>query len=301
MDKSALEQLLSTYNWWMGVSTVAVAIGILGEYVAHFIFEKEARENKPEIFFSILFGILVLGGVVGEYRFGSKLSGVAGQLQTRADIEVAELNKEAATATERASKAEENLGNAKREAAKADEHSAVAEQRAAEANRIAEEERLARVKIEATVAWRRLSAAQQADLGTTMLQYRVLSHNLGYSGEAETQQFANDIANALKGSGWQVGSPSRFWLSPVFKVGEIQPTMNGVAITVLEGDILGATAGKVLVKKLMSFGYDAELVTAPKPAGEVARLGVMIYPRPEGPQGEWKLNNEAERRKIVKR
>jgi hypothetical protein len=71
MDKSALEQLISTYNRWISVATVAVAVGILGEYVAHFTFEKEARRNRLELSISMLFGVLVLGGVVGEYVFGS--------------------------------------------------------------------------------------------------------------------------------------------------------------------------------------------------------------------------------------
>jgi cytochrome c biogenesis protein CcdA len=70
MDKNALEQLMSSYNFWMGVSTIAVAVGILGEYVAHFIFEKEARKNKLAVVVSILFGAAVLGGVVGEYLCG---------------------------------------------------------------------------------------------------------------------------------------------------------------------------------------------------------------------------------------
>src|SRR5882724_9153366 len=106
MDKNVLEQLLSSYNWWMGISTIAVAIGILGEYVAHFIFEKEARENRLEMMISILFGVLVLGGVVGEYMFGSRLSQAAEKLQQLADTEVAQANKDAAQANERAANAE---------------------------------------------------------------------------------------------------------------------------------------------------------------------------------------------------
>jgi hypothetical protein len=92
MDKLALEHLLSSYNWWIGFSTIAVAVGILGEYVAHFIFEKEARSNKRAMVASVLFGILVLGGVVGEYLFGSKLSQVSETLQRIADKEVADSN-----------------------------------------------------------------------------------------------------------------------------------------------------------------------------------------------------------------
>jgi hypothetical protein len=98
MDKTVLEQLLSSYNWWMGLSTVAVAVGILGEYVAHFVFEEEARRNKREMTVSILFGVLVLGGVVGEYVFGKKLSQASEQLQQIADTEVAQSNRDAAAA-----------------------------------------------------------------------------------------------------------------------------------------------------------------------------------------------------------
>ena len=61
MDKNGLEQLMSSYNWWMGLSTIAVAVGILGEYVAHFILEKEARKNRLAMVVSIVFGSGRLG------------------------------------------------------------------------------------------------------------------------------------------------------------------------------------------------------------------------------------------------
>jgi len=91
MGKTELEKLLSAYNWWMGISTIAVAVGILGEYVAHFIFEKEPR-RRTETAFTIVFGVLVLGGVAGEYIFGSRLSETANALQQLSDQEVAGLN-----------------------------------------------------------------------------------------------------------------------------------------------------------------------------------------------------------------
>lgn len=123
MDNSALEALLSNYNWWMGLSTIAVAVGILGEYVAHFVLERDAKRNRIEMIFGILFGVLVLGGVVGEYMFGSKLSDVAGQLQRKADGEVATLTKSAADATKDAAKASREAGEANLAAASADERS----------------------------------------------------------------------------------------------------------------------------------------------------------------------------------
>jgi hypothetical protein len=109
MDKNALEQLMSSYNWWMGAATIAVAVGILGEYLTHFIFEKEARRNKLQVVLTILFGVAVLGGVVGEFLCGHKLSQVSDELQRIADKEVADANLQIAQANERAAKAEREL------------------------------------------------------------------------------------------------------------------------------------------------------------------------------------------------
>ena len=133
MGKSGLEQLLSSYNWWMGVSTVAVAVGILGEYIAHFIFEEEARKDKLEMAISIVFGVLVLGGVVGEYVYGKKLSQVSEQLQQIADLEVAHADKDAAEARKDAETARAQSANTLERAAKAEQHAAQENARAAKA------------------------------------------------------------------------------------------------------------------------------------------------------------------------
>jgi hypothetical protein len=138
MDKNALEQLLSSYNWWMGVSTIAVAVGILGEYVAHFVFEEEARRNKREMAASILFGVLVLGGVVGEYVFGKKLTQVSEQLQQIADTEVAQSNRDAAAARKDAEVARTQSAATYERAAQAEQHAAQENARAAKALESAE-------------------------------------------------------------------------------------------------------------------------------------------------------------------
>jgi hypothetical protein len=138
MDKNALEQLLSSYNWWMGVSTIAVAVGILGEYVAHFVFEEEARRNRREMAVSILFGVLVLGGVVGEYVFGKKLTEVSEQLQQIADVEVAQSNKDAAAARKDAELARTQSAATYERAAQAEQHAAQENARAAKALETAE-------------------------------------------------------------------------------------------------------------------------------------------------------------------
>jgi hypothetical protein len=138
MDKTTLERLLSSYNWWMGLSTVAVAIGILGEYVAHFVFEEDARRNKREMAVSVLFGVLVLGGVVGEYIFGKKLSQVSEQLQQIADTEVAQANKDAAAGRKDAEVARTQSAATYERAAQAEQHAAQENARAAKALETAE-------------------------------------------------------------------------------------------------------------------------------------------------------------------
>jgi hypothetical protein len=212
MDNSALETLLSKYNWWMGLSTIAVALGILGEYVAHFIFERDAKRNRIEMVLGILLGVLVLGGVVGEYIFGSKLSDVAGQLQRKADGEVATLNKsaadaikDAANAGKAAGEANEAAGIANEKAGESNKRAAKLEKEAAALKESAEGERLARVKIEERLAWRRITSQQHDRFVSGLKPYAgsyVRLTVLG-NGDLESETFARDIAEVLKGAHWR--------------------------------------------------------------------------------------------------
>src|ERR1017187_1460039 len=45
MSKSELAAALAKYNSAMGWSTIAVAVGIFGEYISHFIFTKEKKSR----------------------------------------------------------------------------------------------------------------------------------------------------------------------------------------------------------------------------------------------------------------
>ena len=164
MDKNVLEQLLSSYNWWMGLSTIAVAIGILGEYVAHFIFEEEARRNRLQMIVSVLFGVLVLGGVVGEYLFGKKLSQVSEQLQQVADAEVAQFNREAA-------QARRDAETAKGDAAKANERAAKNETESAQLRKEAEAEHLARVRLQEQIQPRTISESDSKAMADELWKF----------------------------------------------------------------------------------------------------------------------------------
>jgi len=216
VDKNALEQLLSSYNWWMGLSTVAVAVGILGEYVAHFIFEEEARRNKREMAVSVLFGVLVLGGVVGEYIFGKKLSQASEQLQQIADTEVAQSNKDAAFARKEAEIAHKEVDSFDLRIAKSNKDAASANVRAGEANERAsrneteaEQLRKDNLQLEAIIAPRRLTPDQQTRIADNCARFNHLFKGkrikiLSYSLDTDSLIFAEQIIIALHASGMSV-------------------------------------------------------------------------------------------------
>lgn len=224
----------------MGISTIAVAVGILGEYVAHFIFERDAKRNRIELLFGVLFGVLVLGGVVGEYIFGSKLSEVAGQLQRQADRDVARLNTSAADATKDAAEAHKEASSfqaqiadanararsaeavvasanaASRDAvsrvataeariAEAQRGIAEADQRVAEANKVAERERVERLRLEAEIAPRRLTPSQEVAIAMACDQFRGRPVKVvSYAMDAEGAVLAKQIIASLQLAGMAV-------------------------------------------------------------------------------------------------
>jgi hypothetical protein len=220
MDKSSLEALLSRYNWLMGIATISVAVGILGEYVAHFLFEKGKR-SKLEIAVSVAFGVLVLGGVSGEYIFGSKLSSASEELQRMADAEVARLNGEAGEARRSAAGAMERIATAEMQVAQAREATARASAQAAGANERAgkleveaaeQRERAAKAEhdllaIEERMAPRHITLAQEKKLRADLKPLALKTITVFViSGDPETARFGDLLSGALKSAGLNVVS-----------------------------------------------------------------------------------------------
>jgi hypothetical protein len=88
MTKEQLEALLKSENVWAARSTLILAIGILGEYVVLPFFEKKEKQSRTKTLFKIVFALLVVAGIGGEYLFSSKISDHALELQTLADTEL---------------------------------------------------------------------------------------------------------------------------------------------------------------------------------------------------------------------
>jgi|SRR5579863_6389656 len=111
MTKEQLEALIKSENVWALRSTLVLALGILGEYVVLPLFEK--REKKPPWtkLVKVVFALLVVGGIGGEYEFSSKIANNALQLQTLADSELQSATRQAGDAKLKAAELEAQIAD----------------------------------------------------------------------------------------------------------------------------------------------------------------------------------------------
>jgi hypothetical protein len=110
-----LEAAISSHNWWLGVFTIIVALGIFAETMVEFGYSKD--KPRSEKWLTLLCALVVLGGVIGEYCEGDKVATKAGLLQQIADNDVGRLYKEAGNANEHAAEADAHAGEANKRAA----------------------------------------------------------------------------------------------------------------------------------------------------------------------------------------
>lgn len=109
---------------------------------------------------------------------------------------IAATGRDAAEAHKKAAEAGEGTAKALAEAA-------TANARAAEANRIAEGERLARIKIEERLAWRLLNPEQQSRIASKLSGFKGNRVDVGASPvTVEAGRFAKQIQEVLARAGW---------------------------------------------------------------------------------------------------
>jgi hypothetical protein len=174
MTKEDLDALLRHDNLWAERSTLILGIGIFGEYVLPLFFD-ESKKSLKKVALKVACGSLVVIGLAGEYWYPARISRTALQLQLLSDQKVADaedratkafnaardamLNagtaiKQAGQADDRASKAIERASKADERAGAAKERASANEKEAAALRKRAEDEAMARVKIEQSIAWR---------------------------------------------------------------------------------------------------------------------------------------------------
>jgi hypothetical protein len=179
-SKSSLEYSVDMWEVVAHVFTFLVASGLIIEYRAPFMNFIKTRD--PRYIIESIGGVLVTIGVAGEL--------LAGFRSTTQDGKLREAN------TELARRSAELL--------------AASHERIAELNLMAEQERLARVKIEARLAWRRITNEQFSRFVEVLKPYAdsPASICLEGRGDHEVESFAGALFKVFHSAGWNI------WVDP---------------------------------------------------------------------------------------
>ena len=289
-------------------------LSIVRSRIQRFRYRIVLIENRLELAKALAFvgWIFIVGGLFGELRASSRIADLSASIQECSDVRLQEARETAGGAYERAAQTEKeaaedlkttNIARQKAEEARQKAEGFRAqlvndEKEAAELRKDAEDEHLARAKIEAAVAWRSLSDQQKRDMGAALASFSQRSGaSIWFNGSStEAEMFADDIAQALRFGHITTTSPggimemrqSGKWN------GEIKSVETGVVIQSTKAPAAIEFA-EALIKQLNSRGFDAKRQTDP-PFDEKTTepvIWVNVEPRPKGPQGEYKF--EAER------
>jgi hypothetical protein len=286
----SLEKSLASLEFWLLAATALVVLGLVLEcwHEIPAAIDELRRAWAWKSFLVIVGGVLITVGVAGELAVQFFASRKETNLRKANDAVFSILNGKAAEALERA--------------AKADERASQNEKEAVRLSKIAEDERLARVKIEEDVTWRRLTKDQQIKMasrlkpfasGTALLQYNL--------NDLEADSFASDIASVLQQAKWKkVFEPlavMKMREGPV-SLGTNPPLERGVII-ISTGDQTSHSASDEIRNILEGFGFDATRQPKDDPRPN-SMVFILVEHRPEGPQGEAKLRHKADRINSVK-
>jgi hypothetical protein len=275
-------------------SSVIVAIGIFfeGPEVFHEVARvirrtlhvcKPEKDKKSAVVLCGLIGwLLVAGGVAGEGLCEGFIWKADGILRSFNNMLVAQATKQAGDAVLGAATANVRVAEAQRQATKLGKE--------------AEDERLARVKIEAAVGWRSLSDQQKRDIGAALSGFaQKAGASIWFNGSStETEMFADDIAEALRFGHVNTVAPSG--IMEMRQSGkwneEIKPVQTGVIVQSTKAPAAIELAA-ALIKQLNDRGFDAIRQTDPPfDSHSEPIIWVNVEPRPKGPQGEYKLQAE---------
>jgi hypothetical protein len=179
----------------------------------------------------------------------------------------------------------------RRNQAEAEQSIAEANKAISIANRQAAAANLELARAQSKIAPRRLTQAQQEKLasGVSFLAPQLVGIWYG-AGDKESENFSWDIASALNAAGWRVFSPaSTATLAQSGKpFGSIPRLQTGVVVN-SNKDGPSMKAADALARELSALGFDTRKALnigyGPEPV-----VVVTVQARPDGPQGETKLN-----------
>ena len=173
---------------------------------------------------------------------------------------------------------------AKQAIAEANKATSIANEQAAAAN-------LELTRLQAKMLPRRLTKAQQETLASDVGSLAPQSASVWYgAGDKESENFSWDIASVLNAAGWKVFSPaSTATLAQSGKpFGSIPRLQTGVVVS-SNKDGPSMKAADALATELSALGFDARKA-AEIGNGRESLVVVTVQARPDGAQGEMKLN-----------
>lgn len=165
--------------------------------------------------------------------------------------------------------------------------------RAAEANETAEKERLARIRLEEDLAWRRLSKEQQDILISKLSVFSDQSVSVWYgAGDKEAETFAWEFATVLYVAKWQVFSPasSVTMAESGNPFGSVSRLETGVTVSSSRNKS-SQQAAQAVARELLALGFNATK-SSKLEKSDSPMVWVNIEVRPKGPQGQAKLRKQ---------
>jgi hypothetical protein len=184
-------------------------------------------------------------------------------------------------------------------AADAGERASKNEKEAAQLRKDAEAEHLARVKIEASVAWRRLTEQQKTEIGVSLRRFSNRGVSFWYNaGNVEASGFIADIAEAVsRARTLRVYAPASmmvFQEGGAANLGKPITHMDTGVVVSYTDDTLSLSLATTIMKELDMRGFDAVAQKTSDKRTLAPQVWVFVEARPEGPQGEYKLQAERE-------
>lgn len=305
MIRKDLEAFRAVFFWCLVAATVAVVVGVILEEAQEWMpTVKKVLRLDPIVEYRwakklVKLGwILIVVGVAGEGIFEVYVSRADSILNAFDNILLTEARKQASDAVLGAATANRRVAEARHRTAELEKEAAQLRKDAAQLQRDAEAEHLARVKIEGRVTWRKLDPKTQSAIASQLTQFAKEPALVSYNpADIEAADFASHIATVLHAANWDVFEPL------AFSKGRGGPVPFGTNSQAPRGVLVWATNDKVsvqaanaLVKELSAYGFDAlmsaeaNILLGIHPTA--TRVVVSVEYKPDGPQGEYKLQAE---------
>lgn len=177
--------------------------------------------------------------------------------------------------------------------AELNERASANEKEAARLTKHAEDETLARLQLEAELAWRRISKDSQSAIADHLIHLPKQMAQISYNpADLEAQSFALDIASALRAAKWEAFEPQAIanMHQVLVTLRTDSPLETGVTVTSTKSRT-SRTAASALVHEMSALGFDATLSPA-KFQQPTSTVFIFVSRRPDGVQGEFKLRGQ---------